>query len=81
MPICSAIRAEYTSLKINELSTAVADADTDLTIDLDVIVKLRDILNQAQIWIDQVNDVVPKHDVEQSVAAAAAWVAACLFGQ
>jgi hypothetical protein len=52
-------------LKINELSTAVADADTDLTIDLDVIVKLRDILNQAQIWIDQVNDVVPKHDARK----------------
>ena len=29
----------------------------------------------------QDRDVVPKHDVEQSVAAAAAWVAACLFGQ
>lgn len=52
-------------LKINELSTAVADADSDLTIDLDVIVKLRDILNQAQSWIDRANSVVPKHNVRK----------------
>lgn len=53
------------SVKINELSTAIADADSDMTIDLDVIVKLRDILNQAQSWIDRANSMVPKHNVRK----------------
>ncbi len=52
-------------LKINDLSTAIADADSDLTIDLDVIVRLRDILNQAQSWIDRVNSVAPKHEARK----------------
>lgn len=53
------------TLKINDLSTAISDADSDLTIDLDVIVKLRDILNEAQSWIDRVNSALPKHDARK----------------
>jgi hypothetical protein len=52
-------------LKINDLSTAIADADSDLTIDLDEIVHLRDILNKAQSWIDRVNSVAPKQDARK----------------
>lgn len=52
-------------LKIDELYAAIADADSDLTIDLDVITKMRDILKQAQDWIDRVSAVLPKNDARK----------------
>lgn len=50
------------SLKIQELSAAVADADTDLSIDLEEVIKLREILDTTQGWIDQVNAIATKND-------------------
>jgi hypothetical protein len=50
------------SLKIEELSAAVADADSDLSIDLEEVVKMREILDKTQGWIDQVNAIATKND-------------------
>jgi hypothetical protein len=44
-------------LKIEELSAAVADADSDLSVDLEEVVKMRKILEQNQNWIDQANAI------------------------
>ena len=53
------------TLKIEELSTAVSDADSDLSIDLEVVVKMRQILEKAQSWIDKVDDIAPKKDAKK----------------
>ena len=47
---------------MSELSTAVTDADSDVSVDLEVVVKIRELLERAQIWISQVNTVAPKKD-------------------
>ncbi|KAL7542987.1 hypothetical protein ACHAXR_013288 [Thalassiosira sp. AJA248-18] len=49
-------------LKVEELSEAVTDADSDVSVDLEEVVKMKELLEKAQIWIDQVNAVAPKKD-------------------
>ena len=53
------------TLKVEELSTAVSDADSDLSVDLEVVVKMRQILEKAQSWIDKVDDIAPKKDAKK----------------
>ena len=52
-------------LKIEELSSAVADADSDLSVDLEEVVNMRVILEQTQNWIDQVNGISTKTDTRK----------------
>jgi len=52
-------------LKIDELSTAVADADSDISVDLEEVIKMKELLEKAQIWRDQVNTVAPKRDARK----------------
>lgn len=53
------------SLKIEELSEAVADAHSDLSVDLEEVVKMREILEKTQSWIDQVNAIATKSDARK----------------
>ena len=52
-------------LKLEELSKAVDDANSDLSIDLVVLVKLREHLEKAQTWVEQVNEVAPEKDAKK----------------
>ena len=45
-------------ITIDELSEAVDEADSDLSMDLEVVVQMRELLEKAQEWIDQVNAIV-----------------------
>ncbi|KAL7552739.1 hypothetical protein ACHAWF_015978, partial [Thalassiosira exigua] len=49
-------------LKIEELTAAVADADSDLSINLEVVGLLRERLEKAQIWVEKANTVAPRKD-------------------
>ena len=47
-------------LKLDELSEAVGEADSDLFFDLEVVVKMRKIQETAQTWFDKVDEIAPK---------------------
>lgn len=49
-------------LKLDDLLEAVTDADSDLSIDLEVVVKMRKIVKSVKVWVDRVDEVAPKKD-------------------
>jgi hypothetical protein len=49
-------------LKIDELSEAVDVADSDLSVDLDEVVKLKKIVDRTKAWIDRVNAISTMND-------------------
>ena len=51
-----------TPLSIAELSAAISDADSDISVDLEVVVKIREHLERAEIWTSKVNAIAPKKD-------------------
>ena len=52
-------------LKVEELSEAVEEADSNVSVNLDEVVKIRELLDVANTWLDQVNEVAPKNETQK----------------
>ena len=56
-------------VKIAELNTAVADAESNLSVDLDELIQMKELGKKAQIWIEKASSIAPKRNVRKKKRA------------